>query len=115
MDLTKRFEDRGSFINWFIIASLTGIDINDKIKSDPMVVTMQINGEEVNPANSIDRLEQQFDRMVRDTACEMLDDLRYKISEKLEFNIEEMIASIKEEAEEDDINSLVNQGLKDKK
>ena len=97
MDMAKRFEDRDSFIHWFIIASLTGIEITDAVKSKPMVVTMQINGEEVNPANSIDRLEDQFDRMVRDKACEMFDDLKYRIVEKLEYNIDEMIASIKEE------------------
>ena len=90
MNIEERFEDRDSFINWFIIASLAGIEITGEIKSKPMVVTMQINGEEVNPANSIDRLEKQFDRMVKDKACEMIDELKWDLGEKIRLNLEEV-------------------------
>tara|TARA_R110000744_G_scaffold51361_1_gene110620 strand:- start:495 stop:788 length:294 start_codon:yes stop_codon:yes gene_type:complete len=97
MNMTDKFEDRDTFLHWFIIASLTGVEITEEIKANPMLVTMQINGQEVNPANSIERLEQQFDRMVKDKACEMLDDLRFDATEKLGVVMAELIENIKGE------------------
>lgn len=98
MDITDKFENRDTFLHWFIIASLTGVEITEEIKANPMLVTMQINGQEVNPVNSIERLEQQFDRMVKDKACEMIEDLKYKINEKVDLGIDELLGEVKAEA-----------------
>ena len=95
MDITEKFEDRHSFLHWFIIASLTGIEITDKIRSHPMLVTMQINGQEVNPVNSINRLEDQFNRMVEDKACAMLESMRTEIDDKLDLGFEDLECIIK--------------------
>ena len=99
MDITEKFEDRDTLLHFFIIASLTGIEITDEIKENPMLVTMQINGQDVNPVNSIERLEQQFDRMVKDTACEMLEELKYKINQKVNLDIDALLDEVKAESD----------------
>jgi hypothetical protein len=99
MEITERFENRDSFLHWFIIASLTGVEITAPMKSNPMNITMQINGEEVNPLNSIDRLEQQFERMVRDKACSLVEDIKYKLTERLNTSVGEVLEEIKADDE----------------
>ena len=94
MDVTEKFDDRDSFLHWFIIASLTGVEITEEIRSRPMVVTMQINGEEVNPANYIKRLGEEFDRMVNDKSQEAIEDLRDRIIEKLDLGIDSLIGEV---------------------
>jgi len=100
MEITERFENRDSFLHWFIIASLTGVEITAHMKSNPMNITMQINGEEVNPLNSIDRLEQQFERMVRDKACSLVEDIKYKLTERLNTSVEGVLEEIKADDEQ---------------
>ena len=94
MDITEKFKDRGTLLHHFIIASLTGVEITDEMTKYPRILTMQINGQEVNPVNSIERLEQQFDRLVEDEARKMLEDLKFKINEKVELNVEQLLDEV---------------------
>jgi hypothetical protein len=94
MDLTKEFENRNSFLHWFIIASLTGVDITENIKSDPMDITMQINGEEVNVLNSIKRLEEQFNTLVNDKALELIEGARDELINKLTINTNDVLSNL---------------------
>jgi len=82
MDLTKEFyeSDREDFIHWALIASLTGCDITENMRSKPMNVTMQINGEEVNPLNTLKRLEEVFDEQVMDKAKEILTSSSFELT-----------------------------------
>jgi hypothetical protein len=84
MNIDKQFEDRDSFLHWFIIAALTGVTITDNMKSDKETnITMQLNGVEINPINSINRLEDQFDRMVKDKSIELIRDMQFEMQEEL--------------------------------
>lgn len=96
MDITKRFEDRDSFIHWFIIATLSGVEITENMRDCPRNLTMQLNGEDVNPENAIDRLEEEFNRMVEQKAKEMLDDMRRDILQPFEEKVEEMTGHLDE-------------------
>jgi len=100
-------EYRNSFIEWFIIASFSGIDDKEREKivsiqeekrkndDNSFEVTMQINGISVNPKTAISGLQEQFNRMVNEKAKEIVDNI---ISDKFDI-IDENI---------NDVNSLVS-------
>jgi len=68
------FEDRYSFHNWFMITSIVGCDITDKMKEYPHIVTMQVNGEEVDPIRALHRLDNSIDDHVAHQAKNLIED-----------------------------------------
>ena len=95
MDLTKEFKEHNSFIHWFLIAALTGIEITKEVKAKPRLVTMLINGVEINPLKAITRLEEQFDRMVADKAKEQVEEIKKDIMAPFDEQVEDMTAALK--------------------
>lgn len=102
MDMTDQFSDRESFINWFLIAALSGVEITDKVRSEPRMVTMQLNGVEINPLAALKRLEEQFDRVVSEEAKKLFEEKQRAIFSPFEDKIREMsecVSSIIEQIE----------------
>jgi hypothetical protein len=95
MDLTEQYQDRDSFIHWFLICALKGVDITDQIRAEPRKVTMQLNGVELNPMHALKRLEGEFDRLVEKSALEKVEDLKRDILEPFEEQVEDMTSALK--------------------
>jgi hypothetical protein len=102
MNMNDEFKDRDSFAHWFIIAALSDTKITENLRSEPKIVTMQINGEDVNPTKAILRLEQEFDRNVKLRAKELFEQYKDEIFEPLGTKVEEMTKSL---------DSLINEKL----
>jgi len=96
MDLTKQYEKRESFVNWFLICALSGVEITDQVRDKPRNVTMQLNGVEINPLHAIDRLEGEFDRLVEKSVQEKIEQLKTSILNPLEEQIGDMITDLKQ-------------------
>ena len=76
MDATSEFRNQDSLFHWFVIASLAGVEITDNITAKPLNLTMQINGEEVNPVAAIRRLEEEHDKMIVSKAKELVEEIK---------------------------------------
>lgn len=96
MDLTKEFKDQESFIHWFIIAAVCGTEITEAMKSEPRNITMQLNGEEIDPKRALLRLEEEFDRCVDKKAEEKIADIKRDILNPFEDEIERLTDTIDE-------------------
>lgn len=94
MDITEEFKKR-EFVNWFIIASLKGIDITDVVKSEPRIVTMQINGVEINPLNAIKRLEKEFDHQIQKEVDMRFESLKADILNPIDDEITDMLSDLR--------------------
>lgn len=94
MDITVEYEKRGSFIHWFILASLAGIDVKGKITEVPRNLTMQLNGVETNPLAALTRLEQQFDELVAEKAQELFEEHKANILDPFEEQVKELTAGV---------------------
>lgn len=95
VDMTQQFEDRDGFLHWFLIASLAGIKVEGAVTEVPRIVTMQLNGVEVNPEAAIKRLEEQFDMLVVEKANELFEELKQDILKPFEDKVEEMTEVVK--------------------
>jgi hypothetical protein len=102
MNMNAEYKNRDSFAHWFIIAALKDIEITENMRSAPKIITMQINGEEVNPTNAILRVEQEFDRNVKLRAKELFEQYKDEIFEPFETKVDEMTKSL---------DSLINEKL----
>ena len=89
MDLTEQFKHH-PFINWFIIAAVTGVDITEAMKRGTKDITMQVNGDEVDPLRALTRLEEEFDRMIEIRASELIEDLKRDILTPFEDKVDEI-------------------------
>jgi hypothetical protein len=94
MDITKEFENRRSLLHWFLIDSLVGIKIEQPITDIPRILTMQLNGIEINPLKAIERLEEQFDKLVEEKARELFEELKRDILEPFEDKVKELTDSV---------------------
>lgn len=94
------FEDKDSFNYWFMIASLTDIDITDNIKDYPRVITMQINGDEINPENALKRLKEECDHKVNEKAKELAEQMKYEILDPISEKLVDIENSIDKQFEE---------------
>ena len=79
--------DNDEFFKWFLIASLSGMPLNDQIRSVPRNLRLTLNGQEINPLKAIKRLEQQFNSMVNDKASEIVQEHM----ERIQHNIDNII------------------------
>lgn len=94
MDITKQFEERDSFLKWFLIASLAGIKVEGVVTDVPRILTLQLNGVDINPEAAIIRLEEQFDRLVAEKAQELFEEMKRDILEPFEDKVKEMTAAV---------------------
>ena len=94
MDMTEAFKDRDSFAHWFIIAALKNVEINDKLRTSPKKITMQINGEEVNPSHALMRVEEEFNRLVKVKSAELVDEMKDEIYSPFKEKVEEMTEAL---------------------
>ncbi len=99
MDLTEEFEDRVSFIHNFIIRSLTGINICETIKARPRYVTMQINGVDIDPLNALNRLEEEYEGLVKEEAKKLSEEVLQDVIIPFEDKIYEIIKFARERIE----------------
>ena len=100
MDLTKSFEDK-EFIHWAIIASVTGCKVTDKMSATPFDITMQINGEEVNPLNILTRMEEQYDYQVAKEAKSILKSATYDLTESIQEMVNDFETSLSRKIDEE--------------
>lgn len=84
------FEDRESFHFWFMIAAISGTPITEKMQSKPPVITMQLNGEEIDPVQALSRLKEEFDRQVNEKALLLLEQAKETFFEPLEEKMEQV-------------------------
>lgn len=96
MDLTQEFDKTDSFIHWFIICALVGIDITEEVKKRPIDIKMTINEVEMNPLASLKRLEEEFDRLVDKKANEKIDIITDNIIEPFQEKIQELTDKLHE-------------------
>jgi hypothetical protein len=95
MDMTENFKDRESFIQWFLIAAMAGMDMTETVVAKPSNITMQINGIEMNPLRAIQRMEEEFKRQIEDAANEKVEDLKNEILDPFEEQVQDMTAALK--------------------
>ena len=88
MDITEEFKNRDSFLHWFLISSLTGVKITEETTQKPRVLTMFLNGTELNSLNAINRLEEEFNRILKEKsksiAKNKLEDILVPFEEKVQ-------------------------------
>ncbi|MFA7287249.1 MAG: hypothetical protein WC055_00055 [Melioribacteraceae bacterium] len=94
--MENKFTDTKSFHHWFMISALSGIDITEEIKSIPRVITMQINGVEINPEKALSRLEEEFDGLVEKEAKKMVQEMKNDILDPFEEKVRELTEGIEE-------------------
>lgn len=95
MDMTENF-DKDEFVKWFIIASIAGVNITDKMRQRPMMITMQVNGIEVDPYRAMKRLEEQYDSIVARKARQMVEELKNDILEPFEDKVMEITQAMEQ-------------------
>lgn len=96
MDMTEEFKNREGFLHWFLIASLTDVKTkSEKMYKEPRMVTMQLNGVEIDPMRAINRLEEEFDRLVEVKAKEMIEDITDDILDPFNEQVEDLTSAVK--------------------
>ena len=95
MDLTKEYKNRDSFIQWFLICALKGVEITENVRNEPRDVKMQLNGVELNPLHALKRLEKEFNRLVEKKALERIEEIENDILEPFNEQVEELTRSLK--------------------
>ena len=95
MDMSKNFEDRESFVQWFLIAAIAGMEMTEAVVSKPSNITMQINGIEMNPLRAIQRMEEEFKRQIKVAANEKVEDLKNEILNPFEEQVPDMTVALK--------------------
>ena len=97
MDVTKEFKDRESFLHWFVIASVAGIKTkSEELCKEPRLITMQLNGVEIDPLRAINRMEEEFDRLVEKKAKELVEDITDDILSPFEEQVEDLTSAVKD-------------------
>lgn len=94
--MKNKFEDVKSFHHWFMISALSGVEITETVKDAPRVVTMQINGVEMNPEKALARLEEEFDRLADKKAKETIKEIKNDILEPFEEKVKELTEAVEE-------------------
>ena len=88
-DLTAEMKQSESFISWFLIAALAGDEITENHMAYPRIVTMQLNGEELDVKQALNRLESEHRRQIKETAHQLLqercDALLEPLSEQIDL------------------------------
>lgn len=74
MDVTKEYKERDSFLKWFMIAALSGVDMKSGVIEVPRNLVLTLNGIELNVIHALKRLEEEFDRIVDAKVDEKLSD-----------------------------------------
>lgn len=111
--MNKIFEDRDSFHYNFMITALAGQEITDKIKEYPRVVTMQINGEEIDPVRALDRLDKVIDDHIEKRANEIVEGKIADILKPFEEQVEHMTDVIRMEYNKDDLHLATSAKIKE--
>lgn len=90
MDLTKDMEAKGfnNFTEYFVIASFCNMpgheEWDKEIWKRPFDITMQFNGHEINPRDAIKAIHDQMERMVKEEAKKIVQDLKRDVIIKIE-------------------------------
>lgn len=96
MDMTEEFKNREGFLHWFLIASVAGLKTKSKeMCKEPRMVTMQLNGVEIDPLRAINRLEEEFERRIEERAKEMVEDITNDILTPFNDQVEDLTSAVR--------------------
>jgi len=107
VDITEEFNKRPfteNFLEWFITHILSKqYDIRDipkEVGQESRILTMQLNGVDLNPLIAIQDLERQFDDMVATEAKKLLQELKQEYLNNLEDKFDTLTKGIDKMIEE---------------
>lgn len=95
MDMTENFNDRKSFVQWFLIAAMADMGMTEAVVAVPSNITMQINGIEMNPLHAIQRMEEEFNLRIEEIVNERVVELKDEILDPFEEQVQDMTAALK--------------------
>ena len=100
----NKFDDRYSFQFNFMIYAVSGLELTDKMKEHPRKITMQLNGEEIDPERALDRLDKAIPEYVEERAKEIIEDKIMEILSPFEDRVAEIA---------DDLRTIISTKIKE--
>ena len=97
MDVTEEFKKRG-WLEHLIINTLSKdiTLITDEVRADPKILTMQLNGVDLDPMHFVKRLEECYSDAVKKEAQEIIDEIKENALGPVEDLIDEMHDTIRD-------------------
>lgn len=96
MDVTEEFYKRG-WLEHMVICSLAAgkVEITEELSTNPKILTMQLNGVELDPLHFIKKLEDCFEESVKQEADKIVEEIKYTAMESIEETLDELNDTIK--------------------